>query len=558
VSNAIRYDSLLVRELARELDALLRGMRLESLFLDRDRMRLTLHTRAARRGDGVAPALLWQLHPSAGHLTAAPPGAGQGRVQLRALAPIRAVRAPPDERILVIELEPGAGAAGTPERVVVELITNQWNALALAADGRILALLRERATRQRELRAGAVYVPPPPSGRRGAREPLGLEEWTRELDAVSPGERLAALSRFAAYASPLNAAWILGDADVSAAPGPLERAYQRYAALHAGIGLTPVLRHEGDRWQPYVSLGVDDAAVPSVLEAFARAAEHAAAVPAGNDATEQALAAVAERMEALGRRERRLAAEREGAVEEAAQLRARADVLMSHLHSVSRGMASVELPDFAGGTLGIELDPALNGPDNAAKLYDSARRRTRAAARIPALLDKVQHERQRLDALAARVRDGTATAAELERLQRTRSTPAADGPAPLPYRVYRTSGGIEVRVGRGSRANDDLTFRHSAPNDIWLHARDVAGAHVILRWPRADANPPATDIAEAAILAALHSRARTSGTVPVDWTRRKHVRKPRRAAPGLVIPERVRTVFVEPDPSLEERMRVED
>ena len=79
---------------------------------------------------------------------------------------------------------------------------------------------------------------------------------------------------------------------------------------------------------------------------------------------------------------------------------------------------------------------------------------------------------------------------------------------------------------------------------------------MILRWRGAD-NPPARDLAEAAVLAALHSRARTSGTAPVDWTRRKHVRKPRKAPPGSVVPARVQTLFVEPDPALEERLRVE-
>jgi predicted ribosome quality control (RQC) complex YloA/Tae2 family protein len=127
-----------------------------------------------------------------------------------------------------------------------------------------------------------------------------------------------------------------------------------------------------------------------------------------------------------------------------------------------------------------------------------------------------------------------------------------------PYRRYRTSGGLEVRVGRGSSSNDDLTFHHSSPDDIWLHARDVAGAHVVLRWPEREANPPARDINEAAVLAALFSRARTAGTVPVDWTRRKYVRKPRKAPPGKVAIERARTVFVEPDAAMEKRMRWEE
>jgi len=128
--------------------------------------------------------------------------------------------------------------------------------------------------------------------------------------------------------------------------------------------------------------------------------------------------------------------------------------------------------------------------------------------------------------------------------------------ASLPYRTFRSSGGLEIRVGRGARHNDALTFRHSAPDDIWLHARQAAGAHVILRWTK-PGNPPARDLEEAAVLAALHSRARTSGSVPVDWTRRKHVRKPRRAAPGAVIPDRVRTLFVEPRADLAEGLKEE-
>ena len=108
-------------------------------------------------------------------------------------------------------------------------------------------------------------------------------------------------------------------------------------------------------------------------------------------------------------------------------------------------------------------------------------------------------------------------------------------------------------MGRSSKANDLLTFQHARPDDVWLHARHAAGAHVILRW-EGEGSPPARDLAEAAVLAALHSRARSSGSVPVDWTRRKYVRKPRRAAPGTVIPERVATLFVDPDPAVEVRL----
>jgi predicted ribosome quality control (RQC) complex YloA/Tae2 family protein len=79
---------------------------------------------------------------------------------------------------------------------------------------------------------------------------------------------------------------------------------------------------------------------------------------------------------------------------------------------------------------------------------------------------------------------------------------------------------------------------------------------VVLRWSDKDANPPQQDLAEAAVLAALHSKSRTSGTVAVDWTRRKYVRKPRKAKPGSVLLERSKTIFVEPDSAVEERLRV--
>jgi predicted ribosome quality control (RQC) complex YloA/Tae2 family protein len=118
--------------------------------------------------------------------------------------------------------------------------------------------------------------------------------------------------------------------------------------------------------------------------------------------------------------------------------------------------------------------------------------------------------------------------------------------------------GLEVRVGRSARANDRLTFGNSSPNDVWLHARSVPGSHVILRWPDAGAAPPARDLEEAAALAALFSKARTSALVPVDWTRRKYVRKPRGAPPGSVVLQRAKTVFVEPSEALEERLRLSE
>jgi predicted ribosome quality control (RQC) complex YloA/Tae2 family protein len=554
VSNAIRYDSLLVRDLAVELHGLLAGCRLDELCLDRDALRVLLRCRAARRAAAPAPVLLWQLHPDDGSLAAVDPGAqAGGRVQLAAPTLIRSVSAPPDERILHIELD-GPDAAGSARTLIIELVINQWNAIAVGADGRITAVLRERRTGRRELRAGVPYAPPARSARLGRDGPLSPQEWSDTVGAAAPGERMNALVRSVAYTSPLNAAAILGDADVSSDAAALDRARERCNAFVWSEPVRPVLMELDGRAQPYSRAVGDGTSMPDLLAAFAAAVARQPDAAAGR-ATERALDVVAQRIEAARRRIGRLDTQQEGAASEAAQLRAHADLLLAQLHRVARGATEVMLDDFNGGTVRVELDPTQSAADNAARLYERARRRDRAAARIPALLATAHAEIAKLDTLAQRIRSGELDTAALEALRPPARAPTANTGPGLPYREYRTSRGLEVRVGRGSRANDELTFRHAGPNDVWLHARDAAGAHVVLRWGRADENPAASDIAEAAMLAALFSRARTSGVVAVDWTRRKHVRKPRKSPPGRVLPERVKTVFVTPDAAAEERMR---
>jgi predicted ribosome quality control (RQC) complex YloA/Tae2 family protein len=256
---------------------------------------------------------------------------------------------------------------------------------------------------------------------------------------------------------------------------------------------------------------------------------------------------------------RRAALERQLEGESADHLREIGNILLARKHEVPRGSARVCLTGFDGLPVEVTLDPRLDVVRNADRFYDHARRRERAARAIPGRVKRTNDRIARLErALEALATSGPTD--DLWELVGGRPEgagsrrPSRGAIQPLPYRRYRSSGGYEIRVGRSSRGNDALTFRHSAPDDIWLHARQAAGAHVILRWEKRDQNPPLADLTEAAVLAALHSEARHSGVVPVDWTRRKYVRKPRKAAPGAVAPERVATLFVEPDPAVAARL----
>ena len=548
VSTRIRYDPLLVRYLAAELGERLAGKRLAALGLDPARRVAVL--------DFGDTALVWDLHPLRGWLWLGPAPATPEVYPFPRDVVVRAVTAPADERALVFELSASQGGVA---RLVVELMTNQWNLLALDADGRIRAVLWRRNAGGRALRPGAPYAPPPGVGREGVGGSIGRGAWHSLLAGVPPEERARALIERVAYTSTLNVGAILGEAATSADETALEAAYGRYAALAAFPPPSPQLLEASGLRQPYpLPLpGIPSTPYPTLLAAFAAAADASIPEAVPRPAVPpELLERLRSRIAALDARARRLGEQLANAEPEAETLRRKADLLLSQLGSVRKGMVRVELQDFEGGTVTIELDPALSPAENARRLYDAARKRQHAAERLPPLLDRVTAERERLQALLERVERGEVTAEEIEAVLGKPQAPTKKEPAaPLPYRRYRTSGGLEVWVGRSSRANDELTFRHAAPNDIWLHARDVAGAHVVLRWRDPNANPPARDLLEAAVLAALHSRARTSRAVAVDWTRRKYVRKPRKAPPGLVIPDRVKTLFVEPDEALERALR---
>lgn len=553
MSNAIRYDSLLVRYLADELDGRLSGRSIESLSLDPER-----RVAALSFGD---EALVWHLHPTEGWVVVGPSGPLSVPVPLARRPRLARVSAPPDERILIFEFASAARKPGRAQRVVVELLGNQWNLIAVGPDERIVEALWRRTTGDRILRPNHPYVLPQRSTRRGAEGPVGLDEWRTLLGPVAPRDRQRTLIDAVAYTSPINAGAILGVAAEEPDEGEVEDAYSRYVGLASLPPASPRILMPETRPQPYpLPLpGVSDTPCPTLLAAIATAAgaEVRETAPV---VTEELLERLRRRIAQLDRRRTRLEKEAADAGAEAIELRRQADLLLSQLYMVQKGMDRVALPDFAGGTVEISLDPALAPPENARQLYDLAKKRERAGERLPELLRRNAEERERLALLLARAETGEADLAEVEAAIGKGVEVGSRKGEPervLPYRRYRTSGGLEVRVGRSSRANDELTFHHSSPNDIWLHARDVAGAHVILRWSDAGANPPARDLAEAAVLASLYSRARTSGTVAVDWTRRKYVRKPRKSPPGLVAIERSKTVFVEPDEDLEKRLRVD-
>lgn len=227
---------------------------------------------------------------------------------------------------------------------------------------------------------------------------------------------------------------------------------------------------------------------------------------------------------------------------EADTLRAEADLLMAYAHQVPAGASEVMLMDFSGEPRGIRLEPRLSAVENAQARYERAKKRLArlegAEAREAALHDELRTLEERLARLDELHED------ELEALEaRYLAEPRAPRRA-APGTRYRSPQGFEVWVGRSAKGNDELTFKLAKSRDVWLHAQGHPGSHVIIRAENREV--PFETILFAAQLAAAYSKAGDSDNVPVDYTLKKHVWKPKGGPPGAVHFTQQRTVFVTP------------
>ena len=140
------------------------------------------------------------------------------------------------------------------------------------------------------------------------------------------------------------------------------------------------------------------------------------------------------------------------------------------------------------------------------------------------------------------------TKADAPRPSRKANAPKAE-PA-QPFLRFASSDGFQIYVGRNSRENDLLTLRTAQADDLWLHAQNAPGSHVLILNREGRAAVPERTIAEAAALAAYYSKLRRAGHADVMFTPRKYVRKPKGTPPGLVTLTQFQTIRVRPQAAL--------
>lgn len=263
--------------------------------------------------------------------------------------------------------------------------------------------------------------------------------------------------------------------------------------------------------------------------------------------------------------------------------RLKADLLMANLHAWRIGMSQIELADFeTGQPVVLPLNPEKNAVQNAQVLYKQSQKLKRARAAVMPLLAAVNTEIRYLEQVEetllqvpkyrveADLRSLEETCSELidqgylrdaTGYQAGPKNGQKNGPKngqksgqksgknkskeAVNFRQYTTPQGVELLIGRNNVQNEQLTFNRATDYDLWLHAQEIPGSHVLLRLDAGDV-PSDETLQLAASFAAYFSRARLSEQVPVVYTTPKNVFKPKGALPGMVIYKREQVLWGQP------------
>ncbi|HCZ35575.1 MAG TPA: hypothetical protein DHV26_06560 [Cytophagales bacterium] len=218
------------------------------------------------------------------------------------------------------------------------------------------------------------------------------------------------------------------------------------------------------------------------------------------------------------------------------------DLLMANLHALTNGISQTTLTSFYDNQpVTIKLKPELSPQKNAEVFYRKAKNQQIEINQLQKAIDTKTVELQRLNQKLTEVENS----ADLKQLKQTESqTISKQKKEILPYHEFEHKG-FRIWVGRNAEANDELTLKLAYKEDLWLHAKDVAGSHVIIKH-QSGKNFPKDVIERAAQLAAYNSKRKTDSLCPVIVTPKKFVRKRKGDPAGAVVVEKEQVILVEP------------
>lgn len=456
------------------------------------------------------------------------------------------------ERVVALGFAPRPGEP-IARQLVLEVMGRHSNLFLLDEDGRVITLarqVRQDRSRMRPIGTGDAYVPPPPM----AGEPPRLQEdfasWSRRLSLLPQTVGQALMGAYQGVGPAL--ARQLADAWLPLPVQTLQAEQWQQLWRRWRLWLETV---EQERF----ALGWGG---PSDYRCWDPGAAVAADTPW---VINRGLAGYYD--DRLGRRrlEQRRASLRQRLQNAAARERRNAEQQQALLAAVP---GSEAMQRRADGLLSVAA-PSRDGIDEAQRLYRAARKLRRSVAAITPRLELHQQRLAAIDTsltfLEQAENDAQLTAVEedLPALlpsrdgqgsapsRRLRRGPAGSAPAPL---ELRSSGGLRLQVGRNHRQNEWISLQQARRGDLWFHAQECPGSHVVLKG--SEGTPSDDDLQEAADLAAHFSRGRANGRVPVVMVPTGDLQRIAGAGPGTVrhrggtvlwaLPERAAGLLAEP------------
>ncbi len=445
---------------------------------------------------------------------------------------VDAVRQLPHERVLQIQFDHATEGVTT---LVVETIGRYSNLILVDAGGRIVDALKRVNTQMNRARTTLPkqpYVPPPPQQKLDP-DTLDVATLARELTKHRDVSLWQALVQSVAGVSPLLAREI---AHRVPAFEQVEEIVRTLRELNRPPW-HPVVAFEDGEPAEYAPYPLTQFAETHPFDSISQAIETFYGAP-------ERYAAVKERLrEPLAQARNRLARKRDSLAQSLAsageieRLKTSGEMVLAYASQIAPEQRTLAA-DTGDGILDITLDPKLSPVENAQKYFKEYHRAKDAAARVPALLNAANAEldyaeqmlndlelaenRGEIDAVVQAARDAGLLTEARPRAKVTVGEP----------RSFQSRDGFTILVGRNARQNEEITFRRAKPEDVWLHAKDAAGAHVVVI--RAGREVPETTIQEAAALAAQYSQARGEARVDVIVTPRKNVHRMRGGKPGMV------------------------
>jgi predicted ribosome quality control (RQC) complex YloA/Tae2 family protein len=229
------------------------------------------------------------------------------------------------------------------------------------------------------------------------------------------------------------------------------------------------------------------------------------------------------------------------------------NLLLININFIKKGMKEIEVKDIYNNNspIIIKLKPSLLPKQNADFYFEKAKSEKTSFNKSKEIYKAAESRLNQLKQIEERflqtesLKEYNLIMKELHlTTEKTKSSGGED--LKTKFRHYLVDGKYNIYVGKDSQTNDLLTTKFAKQNDYWFHARGVSGSHLVLRTENTKEPVPKNILKKAASLAAYHSKAKTSGLVPVSYTQKKYVVKKKGMEPGKVALLKEEVLLVEP------------